>query len=152
MVVTAARGDRVAASQQLSDLATVCQRGLDLASYFGIGWVRFHDAQHVGERVDQFFSQRPVPGPDQLELLLRLHVKRAIRFENISARSSRACALHQAQQQRVALGRRDVLQLGGVQHLGLTSKVADLRWCQPREQRTLVAEQLQPGQVRDEIV
>src|SRR6202171_6082640 len=75
VVVAAVRGDRVAASQQLTDLAMVCPRRLDLASYFGIGWVWLHDPQHVGEGVDQFLRQRPVPGTDQLELLLRLRVK-----------------------------------------------------------------------------
>ena len=36
--------------------------------------------------------------------------------------------------------------------LGLTSKVADLRYAQPGEKRTFVAEQLQPAQVRDEVI
>src|SRR5207253_10700765 len=105
--------------------------------------------------VDQFLSQRPVPGSDQLELLMRLRVKARDTFREHLGQviaSLDLGALHQAQQQRVALGRCDVLQFGGVQHLGLTSKVADLRCAQPVEKRTLVAEQLQPAQVRDEVI
>ena len=96
-----------------------------------------------------------MPGSDKLELLLRLRVKARDTFREhlgqVIARLNLS-TVHEAQQQRVALGRCDVLQLGGVQYLGLTSKVADLRCAQPVEKRTLVAEQLQPAQVRDEIV
>jgi hypothetical protein len=63
---------------------------LHLATEFGVGRVRFDDAQHVGEGVDQLLGQRPVPCADELELLLRLDGKRAIGFKYISARSSRA--------------------------------------------------------------
>src|SRR5713226_7251618 len=152
VVVAAVRGDRVAASQQLTDLAMVCYSGLDLASYFGIGWVRFHDPQQASVSINSSVS---APGPYQLELLLRLRVKAGDTFREHLCQviaSLDLSALHQAQQQRVSLGRRDVLHLSGVQHLGLTSKVADLRWSQPREQRTLVTEELQPAQVCDEFV
>jgi hypothetical protein len=96
-----------------------------------------------------------MPNMDQLELLVRLRVKADDTFREhfgqVIASLDRS-ALHQAQQQRVPLGRRDVLQLSGVQHLGLSSKVADLRWSPPREQRTLVTEELQPAQVCDQCV
>ena len=130
-------------------------RRLNLAPEFGVGRIRFDGAQHVGERIDELLGQCAVSRANELELLLRLDVESCDPLQEylgeIVTRLDLS-TLDQAQQQRVSLGRGDVLELGGVEHLRFGGKVSDFGRRQTSQELALVAEHFEPAQVADEFV
>jgi hypothetical protein len=58
----------------------------------------------------------------------------------------------QHSQKRVPLGCGDVLELGGIEHLGFGGEMADFSRRQSSQELALVAEDFEPAQVRDEFV
>ncbi len=94
-------------------------------------------------------------GRSELELLLRLDAETRNRIQEHFGEVVRCLdlrAMDQTQEQGVPLGRGDVLEFGGVEHLSFRDKMADLGRCQTGQKLALVAKDFEPAQVTHEFV
>jgi len=95
----------------------------------GIGWIAIEDLEHVREGVDQHLGRLALSLTNQRELLFGARLEHGHAFAEHLGQIVTPLNLRpadQAQQQRVALGGGDVLELGRVERPGLSGEVSDL--------------------------